>query len=93
MKAVLRNMTPGQKQSLREFYQEQKDMSADVLQKLLAPPKRKSKRKKPVTGGCDGCSVKGGCPEYESYEDSDNESCYGDWDTQSVDTTITEILK
>jgi len=86
---VLRNLTPGQKQSLREFYQEQKDMSAKDFQKLLTPRKTRGKRKK-VTGGCDGCSMAGGCP-IETYEDSDYDD--DDWDTQSVSTTITEILQ
>jgi len=49
MKAVLRNMTPGQKQSLREYYQEQKDMNASDLQKLLTPTKKGRTKRKKVT--------------------------------------------
>jgi len=83
MKAVLQNLTPTQKQTLRQHYEEQKQMTAKDFQAMISPPTVKSKRtkRKKVTGGCDGCEYASGCTTCEYSDD--------EWDNQS---SITEIL-
>jgi len=88
MKSVLRNLTPGQKVSLRAHYEQQKQMSAQDFYRLasLPPPtisktnKRTRKRNKIGQGE----SYHGGIWSPQQYQLNGP-----NWDTQ---TSITEIL-